>query len=42
MIIKCKYDNRVNELLIDTFNQFISMKTNTARVNIILNPNNML
>ena len=42
MIIKCKYDDRVNALLTDALNQFINMKTKTARVNIELNPNNMI
>ncbi len=42
MIIKCKYDNRINMLLLDAFNEFVNMKTHTARVNIILNPNNMI
>ncbi len=42
MIIKCKYDDRVNALLTDALNQFIDMKTKTARVNIELNPNNMI
>ena len=42
MIIKCKYDDRVNSLLIDAFTEFINMKTKTARVNIELNPNNMI
>ena len=42
MIIKCKYDDRVNSLLKDTLEEFISMKTYTARVNIVLNPDNML
>lgn len=42
MIIKCKYDDRVNNLLTDALNEFIGMKTKTARVNIELNPNNMI
>ncbi len=42
MIIKCKYDDRVNALLTDALNQFINIKTKTARVNIELNPNNMI
>ena len=42
MIIKCKYDDRVNNLLTDAYDTFLNMKTKTARVNIELNPNNML
>ena len=37
-----KYDDRVNALLTDALNQFINIKTKTARVNIELNPNNMI
>ena len=42
MIIKCKYDEKVNNLLSDTLKEFTEMKTKTARVNIVINPNNML
>ena len=42
MIIKCKYDERVNNLLTDTLEQFYNMKTKTTRVNIEINPNNMM
>ena len=42
MIIKCKYDERVNNLLTDALNEFINYKSKTARINIELNPNNML
>ena len=42
MLIKCKYDDRVNNLLTDAYDTFLNMKTKTARVNIELNPNNML
>lgn len=42
MIIKCKYNDRVNNLLKDALDEFINMKTYTGRMNIILNPNNML
>ena len=42
MIIKCKYDKRVNNLLTDSLEEFFKMKTKTARVNIEINPNNML
>ena len=42
MLIKCKYDDRVNNLLKDAYDTFLNMKTKTARVNIELNPNNML
>ena len=42
MLIKCKYDDRVNNLLADAYDTFLNMKTKTARVNIELNPNNML
>lgn len=42
MIIKCKYDKRVNNLLIDALEEFLQMNTKTTRVNIELNPNNML
>ena len=42
MIIKCKYDERVNNLLTDSLEEFLKMKTKTARVNIEINPNNML
>ena len=42
MIIKCKYDERINNLLRDSLDEFAKMKTKTARVNIVINPNNML
>ena len=42
MIIKCKYDERVNNLLTDSLAEFLKMRTKTARVNIEINPNNML
>ena len=42
MLIKCKYDERVNNLLSDALEEFLKMNTKTARVNIELNPNNML
>ena len=42
MLIKCKYDDRVNNLLAEAYDTFLNMKTKTARVNIELNPNNML
>ena len=42
MLIKCKYDDRINNLLIDAYDIYLNMKTKTARVNIELNPNNML
>ena len=42
MLIKCKYDERVNNLLTDALEEFLQMKTKTTRVNIEINPNNML
>jgi len=42
IIIKCKYDERINALMADTLNLFYSMKTKTARTSVELNPNNML
>ena len=42
MIIKCKYDEKVNNLLTDCLTEFLKMKTKTARVNIEINPNSML
>ena len=42
MIIKCKYDNRIYNLLDDTISEFYKMKTKTARMAVELNPNNML
>lgn len=42
MIIKCKYDNRIHNLLDDTQSEFFKMKFKTARLAIELNPNNML
>ncbi len=42
IIIKCKYDERIKNLLNDSLNEFYKMKTTTARVAVELNPNNML
>ena len=42
MLIKCKYDDRINHLLNDALNEFYKMKTKTARTIVELNPNNML
>ncbi len=42
ILIKCKYDERINNLLNDTLEEFYKMKTFTSRVVIELNPNNML
>ena len=42
MLIKCKYDERVNNLLSDALEEYLKMNTKTTRVNIELNPNNML
>ena len=42
MIIKCKYDDRINNLLTDALEEYSKMKTMTARVIIEVNPNNML
>lgn len=42
ILIKCKYDSRIKELLIDSLKEFYKMKKKDVRVNIELNPNNML
>ncbi len=42
IIIKCKYDERINNLLTDCNNEFYNMKKYTARMAIELNPNNMM
>ncbi len=42
IIIKCKYDERINNLLNDCLQEFYKMKTYTSRIAIELNPNNML
>ncbi len=42
IIIKCKYDERINNLLNDSLDEFYKMKTVSARVAVELNPNNML
>ena len=42
IIIKCKYDDRINELVNSMLNEFYNMKTKSARVAIMLNPHNML
>ena len=42
ILIKCKYDERINALLNDMLNEFYNMKNKTARVSVELNPNNML
>ncbi len=42
ILIKCKYDERVKNLLKDSLEEFYKMKNNTARMAIELNPNNML
>ncbi len=42
ILIKCKYDERVNSLLKDSLNEFYKMKTVSARMAVELNPNNML
>ncbi|MBR3133983.1 MAG: primosomal protein N' [Clostridia bacterium] len=42
LIIKCKYDKRIHDLLTDAQNEFYKMKVKTARMSIELNPNNML
>ena len=42
MIIKCKYDDRINDLLTGALEEYSKMKTMTARVIIEVNPNNML
>ena len=42
ILIKCKYDERINDLLKDSLNEFYKMKTVSARMAVELNPNNML
>ncbi len=42
ILIKCKYDERVNNLLKDSLSEFYKMKTASARMAVELNPNNML
>ncbi len=42
ILIKCKYDSRIKELLLDSLKEFYKMKKKDVRVNIELNPNNML
>jgi len=42
ILIKCKYDARVNELMNGMLQEFIKMKAKTVRVAVQLNPNNML
>ncbi len=42
MIIKCKYDDRVNNLLTDMMSEYSKMKVDTARVTVEVNPNNMM
>ncbi len=42
MIIKCKYEKRINDLLKATLQEFYKMKTQTSRVIIEINPNNMM
>ena len=42
ILIKCKYDERINNLLNDSLNEFYKLKTNTSRVSVQLNPSNML
>jgi primosomal protein N' (replication factor Y) len=42
MIIKCKYDDRVRELLNGMNVEFYGFKNNSTRVAIEVNPNNML
>ena len=41
MIIKCKYDEKVNDLMNGALGTFYNMKVSTARLAIELNPNNM-
>ena len=41
MIIKCKYDEKVNDLMNGALETFYNMKVSTARLAIELNPNNM-
>ena len=42
IIIKCKYAERINELVNSMLNEFYNMKAKTGRVAIMLNPHNML
>ena len=41
IIIKCKYDEKINDLMNGALNTFYNMKVLTARLAIELNPNNM-
>ena len=42
MLIKCLYDDRINELLNSSLKEFYNMKQTDVRMNIQINPNNML
>ena len=42
MIMKCKYDSKVQNLMNGTLEEFYKMKVSSARIAIQLNPNNML
>lgn len=42
MIIKCKYDERMNRLLLDMLEEYSKMKVDTSRVIVEINPNNMM
>ncbi len=42
MIVKCKYDEKINDLMNGALETFYNMKVLTARLAIELNPNNML
>ena len=42
ILIKCKYDERINNLMNDMLIEFYKFKTKTSRVCVELNPNNML
>jgi len=42
ILIKCKYDQRINELVNSMLKEFYNMKARTARVAVMLNPHNML
>ena len=42
IIIKCKYDERINALLNDMLEMFYRIKNQSTRVSVQLNPNNML
>ena len=41
IIIKCKYDEKINDLMNGALDTFYNMKVLTARLAIELNPNNM-